>query len=94
MEKLTNTHKFPQSDSIKELAEFWDNHDLTDFEDQLEEVTQVVFEREPETVMKLRLQPQEAQTVKRLAETKGIPQETLLQEWVIEKLHEHQGISS
>ena len=94
MEKLTNTHKFPQSDSIKELAEFWDNHDLTDFEDQLEEVTQVVFEREPETVMKLRLQPQEAQTVKRLAETKGIPQETLLQEWVIEKLHEQQGISS
>ena len=94
MEKLTNTHKFPQSDSIKELAEFWDNHDLTDFEDQLEEVTQVVFEREPETVMKLHLQPQEAQTVKRLAETKGIPQETLLQEWIIEKLHEQQGISS
>ena len=84
-----NTHKFPQSDSIKELAEFWDTHDLTDFEGQLEEVTQVVFEKESETVMKLRLQPQEAKTVKQLAETKGIPQETLIQEWVIEKLHEY-----
>jgi len=31
--------------SIKELAEFWDTHDLTDFEDQLEEVKGPVFVR-------------------------------------------------
>jgi hypothetical protein len=27
--------KLPQTDSIEELAKFWDAHDLIDFEDQL-----------------------------------------------------------
>ena len=26
----------PQTDSIEELAKFWDTHDVTDFEDALE----------------------------------------------------------
>ncbi len=30
--------QIPQTDSIRELAHFWDTHDLTDFDDQLEEV--------------------------------------------------------
>ena len=34
-----NTSKLPQTDSIEELAKFWDNHDVTDFNDELEEVT-------------------------------------------------------
>ncbi|WP_318727731.1 nucleotidyltransferase family protein [Roseofilum sp. Guam] len=34
-----------QTDSLKELAEFWDTQDLTDFEDRLEEVTEQIFER-------------------------------------------------
>ncbi|MBC6481000.1 MAG: hypothetical protein GDA56_27740 [Hormoscilla sp. GM7CHS1pb] len=33
------------TDSIEELAKFWDSHDLTDFEYQLREVTDTVFER-------------------------------------------------
>jgi len=37
--------KMPETDSIRELAEFWDTHDLTDFEDELEEVTEPVFVR-------------------------------------------------
>jgi hypothetical protein len=35
-----------KNDSIHELAQFWDTHDLTDFEDELEEVTEPVFERD------------------------------------------------
>ena len=30
-----------QTDSIQELADFWDTHDLTNFEDELEEVTEL-----------------------------------------------------
>ena len=37
--------KIPQTDSIAELARFWDTHDLTDFESELVEVTEPVFER-------------------------------------------------
>ena len=39
------TPKMPQMDSIDELARFWDTHDLTDFEDELEEVSESIFER-------------------------------------------------
>ena len=35
----------PRTDSIQELAQFCDTHDLTDFEDELEEVAEPVFLR-------------------------------------------------
>ena len=34
----------PTTDSIQELAHFWNTHDLTDFEDELEEMKEPVFE--------------------------------------------------
>lgn len=49
------SQKLPQTDSIKELAEFWQTHDLTDFEDELEEVTEPVFERK--TIVQIELHP-------------------------------------
>jgi hypothetical protein len=55
----------PQTDSIKELARFWDTHDLTAFEDELTEEKESVFVRE--TAVTIHLQPEEAETVKRLA---------------------------
>jgi hypothetical protein len=48
MEEPMNTAKIPQTDSIEELARFWDTHDVTDFEGQLEEVVEPAFEREEE----------------------------------------------
>jgi hypothetical protein len=37
--------KIPKIDSIEELAKFWDAHDVTDFEDELEEVREPVSDR-------------------------------------------------
>jgi predicted DNA binding CopG/RHH family protein len=79
-----NKPTIPQTDSIQELADFWDTHDLTDFEDQLEEVKTTVFE--PETVVPIRLQAKEIAALKKLAKTKGIEYKDLIKEWVIEKL--------
>ena len=87
MEKKMKTQKIPQTDSIEELARFWDTHDLTDFEDQLEEVTEPVFERETETVMQIRLQPNEFEAVKQIARSKGVGYADLIREWVLEKIH-------
>jgi len=80
------TSKIPQTDSIQELARFWDSHDLTDFEDQLEEITEAIFERIPDSVMTIHLQPKEIEAVRRIAKSKGVDQSALLREWVIEKL--------
>jgi hypothetical protein len=41
-------HMLPKTDSMQALAEFWQTHDLTDFEDQLEEVVDPVFVRPSE----------------------------------------------
>ena len=74
--------KIPQTDSIQELAQFWDTHDLTDFEDELEEVTEPVFE----TKVTVRLNPDEAEVVKTLANARGTSLTTLVQEWVAERI--------
>lgn len=64
------TQGLTKTDSIQELAKFWDTHDLTDFEDELEEVTEPVFT--PRTAIRLDLESTEADAVRRLADAKGI----------------------
>lgn len=80
--------KIPHTDSIEELARFWDAHDLTDFGDQLEEVTEPVFQRESEEALTIRLQREELEAIKRIAESKGVEEASLVKEWVLEKLHQ------
>lgn len=82
-----NRTKIPQTDSIDELAQFWQTHDLTDFEDELEEVTEPVFERTQETVFTIQLPISEAELIRRIADSKGIAQSTLVRQWVLEKAH-------
>lgn len=77
--------KLPQIDSIQELARFWDTHDVTDFEDQLEEVTEPVFERQ--TLIPLQLESSVAQAVRHIAKAKGIADAELIRAWVLEKIH-------
>ena len=79
-----SSQKILQTDSIQELAQFWDSHDLTDFEEQLQEVTEPVFQRE--TVVPVRLQLQEVEAVKEVAKSKGIDYVDLIREWVLEKV--------
>jgi CopG antitoxin of type II toxin-antitoxin system len=76
--------KLPITDSIHELAEFWDTHDLTDFEDELEEVPEPVFVRD--TAIKVHFESGEAEAVQQMAQARGVSQEELIQAWVREKL--------
>ena len=78
------TPSVPETDSIQELARFWDTHDLTDFDDDLEEVTEPVFEREK--VVKVRFAPDEMQSVNEIASSKGVASADLIREWVLEKI--------
>ena len=78
------TRKLPRTDSIQELARFWDQHDLADFEDKLEEVTEPVFARR--TVIPLNLKTTEAKAVRKIAKTKGVAEADLILDWVREKI--------
>ena len=78
--------KIPQTDSIEELAQFWDTHDVTEFEDELEEVEEPVFDRGPQAVMRIRLLPEQAEALKRIAKSRGMDEKDLIKQWVSEKL--------
>lgn len=85
MEKM-KSNRIPVTDSIEELAKFWDTHDLTDFEDQMKEVGPPVFERRKENTVAVALSRKEAEELRRIAEAEGVKETKLVQAWVRERL--------
>jgi hypothetical protein len=82
--------KLPKTDSIEKLAEFWDSHDLTDFEDELEEVDDPTSVRGARgNAIKVPLQPRETKAVERMAKAKGVSREDLVRKWVLQKIARH-----
>jgi hypothetical protein len=79
--------KIPKTDSIEELAAFWSAHSVTEFESELEEVTQPVFVRQQGTVVPVALSEEERSAVHRIAAARGVEDSALIREWVKEKLH-------
>ena len=79
--------RIPTTDSVAELAHFWDTHDLTEVEDVLVEVTAPVFERGPGNVLRVTLSPDEAAALHQAAESRGVGETELVRAWVREKLH-------
>ena len=80
-----NASRLPQTDSIQELANFWDTHDVTEFEDELEEVGERVFERD--TKITVHLETDDANAVRAMAKSRGVGDAELIREWVLERIH-------
>jgi hypothetical protein len=80
-----SNRRLPQTDSIHELAQFWDTHDVTEFEDQLEEVGERVFERD--TTITVDLAADDADAVRAMAKLRGVGDAELIREWVRDRLH-------
>ena len=78
--------KIPDTDSIRELAEFWDAHELTAFDEQLEEVAEPIFLRAKSGVT-VPLSGDERTAVRKIAVSRGVDEAALIREWVQEKLH-------
>jgi hypothetical protein len=76
--------KLPTTDSIQKLAEFWDTHELTDFEDELEEVAEPVFVRG--AAIKVPLESREAEAIEQMPQAKGVSREELIRAWVLQKI--------
>ena len=95
MEKTLIRRKLPKTDSIDELARFWDTHDLTDFEDDLEQVGEQVgepvFVRTKGTSLSIDLQPAEAQRLTKIARAKAVKEKSVVRQWVVERLRHSKG---
>jgi hypothetical protein len=82
MEEPMNRKNIPKTDSIQELAHFWDTYDLTDFEGELEEVSEPVFD----ALVSIQLAPEEFEVIETLAKSRGISPGNLIREWVVERI--------
>ena len=65
-------------------GEFWDTHDLTGFEGELEDVPEPVFVRG--TTIKVPLESRQVEAVEQMAKAKGVSPEELIRAWVLQKL--------
>ena len=74
----------PDTDSISELAAFWQTHDLTDFEDELEEVTEPVFVRTKQ--LTVQLSAADAAALHEKARKQHISEVDLVSRWLHERL--------
>lgn len=74
----------PDTDSVSELAEFWQAHDITDFEAELEEVTAPVFEQKSQ--VQVALSVSDARALRSRARQAHISESELVSRWVQERL--------
>jgi hypothetical protein len=87
MGKAMKGKRIPETDSIDELAKFWDTHDLTEFEDQLEAIPEPVFQGKPGARVTIHLNAAELESLRRAAIERGLEEASLVREWVLERLH-------
>lgn len=82
-------NKFPDFNKMnyKEEAEWWDTHDVTDFENETENV-EIVFELDKprEETLVIRLQKDFKKRLEKTARRKGLNMSTLARMWLMEKL--------
>ena len=79
--------KIPSFNSIEEEAEFWDTHDITDFEDELTEVT-MTFGPELAERVTVRLDQTDRVALERHARKIGVGPSTLARMWLKERLNQ------
>ena len=79
--------KIPKFRSYKEEVNFWDTHNVTDFEGETKDVDIIVELDKPrdETVV-LRLQKKVKNKLEKTARSKGLNVSTLARMWLMEKL--------
>lgn len=79
--------KIPEFKTLEEEANFWDTHDITDFEDETEDVD-IVFELDKprDKTLIVRLQRDFKDQLEKVARSKGLNVSTLARMWLIERL--------
>jgi len=78
-----------QFTTFDDLANFWETHDLTDYEDQLEEVKYKIAPA-PTRQFILTLSDELTKTLRKAVQREGVSMQTLINLWVRERLQKYQ----
>ncbi len=79
--------RIPRFASREEEAEFWDTHDITEYQDELKPV-RVRFAKNLSEGITIRLDPETLRELRTRAREKGIGPTTLARMWILERLKE------
>jgi predicted DNA binding CopG/RHH family protein len=83
--------KMPTFASEQEAAEWFATHDTSPYMDELEEIREPIPVTRSNPAKKpvgLRIRSDYLRAIKQVAERKGIPYQTLIQMWLVEKLRQ------
>lgn len=83
MEKEDNTSSISGSRTIREMADFWDTHDVSDYHDQTHKV-EMTFALETRTHY-VAIDPELMARLRKLARQRGISLESLANLWLQER---------
>lgn len=79
--------KLPKFKNERELAEFFDSHDSTEYFDDMPEETEAIEMAGPrKQQIALRLDQSTIGKAKQIAKSKGIGYQTLLRMWIVERI--------
>jgi hypothetical protein len=81
---MKKENKLPDFDQLKEMVNFWDNHDFTDFKDEFKEITDLKFDFKNRYYLPITIDMYES--MEDIAQKKGITVEKLMRNWMEEKL--------
>jgi len=80
--------KIPEFKTLEDMAEFWDCHEITDFEDELEEVKDPVFKNMSRKVVSLIPDADQHNKLRQIADKKKTGTTALINEWVAQHIRE------
>ena len=83
--KKTN-HKLPTFKSLKEIEEFWDSHEFTEFQDEFKEINDLEVDIKSRTYLPITLTMYEK--LEKIALAQNTTVDNLIKRWVQEKLRE------
>ena len=78
--------------SFEELASFWEEHDLTDYHDQMEEVDYQVAPT-PARQFLVTLSDELTRALRKAAQHEGVSMQTLINLWVQDRLQQFRAAS-
>jgi hypothetical protein len=84
MVKKDKVSSISRSSTIEEMAEFWDTHDVTDFEDETYEV-EMDFDLQFRSHY-VAIDPNLLEGLRKVAASRGLSTESLINLWLQEKL--------
>lgn len=78
--------KLPVFETEEEFAQFVETHDMGEYWDEFEDVTDVEITIPKPTDAFVSVSPELEERIKKMATEKGVPYQKLIQQWLMERL--------